>query len=195
MRDEQRRPTDDPLSEEELAELEGLESEATAAPWWYDEGELYYRLHGTGGWTPEQGSGEFKIPSQPLNRQILKAAKQSEVFEPYWPLGSDAVLIPKMRNALPRLLREVRELRELATHDAVRLVIEARAELADARRRLEAYEAWARQAPVQSGDAPRQEREVVEDGFGGGWAKCGPDCRLQVVRPGKVQCDCDAFLD
>ncbi len=29
---------------------------------------------------------------------------------------------------------------------------------------------------------------TVEDGMGGVWSKCGPDCTLEVVRPGKVQC-------
>lgn len=34
--------------------------------------------------------------------------------------------------------------------------------------------------------------EVVEDGFGNGWNKClRLDCSLQIVRPGKVQCDGD----
>ncbi|AIY16150.1 hypothetical protein GUY44_12010 [Pimelobacter simplex] len=29
----------------------------------------------------------------------------------------------------------------------------------------------------------------IEDGFGGCWPTCGPGCDLQVVRPGKVQCN------
>ena len=29
----------------------------------------------------------------------------------------------------------------------------------------------------------------IEDDFGSTWALCRPDCGLQVVRPGKVQCD------
>ena len=34
--------------------------------------------------------------------------------------------------------------------------------------------------------------EVIEDGFGGRWVKCkARQCGLHVVRPGKVQCDCD----
>ena len=34
--------------------------------------------------------------------------------------------------------------------------------------------------------------DVVEDGFGGRWVKCkARQCGLHVVRPGKVQCDCD----
>lgn len=33
-----------------------------------------------------------------------------------------------------------------------------------------------------------KETATVSDGFGGIWAKCGADCTLEVVRPGKVQC-------
>jgi len=34
----------------------------------------------------------------------------------------------------------------------------------------------------------------VEDGHGGCWVKCQlPDCGLEVVRPGKVQCWCDSL--
>jgi hypothetical protein len=32
--------------------------------------------------------------------------------------------------------------------------------------------------------------EYVSDGHGNEWAKCGPDCDMEVVRPGKVQCTC-----
>lgn len=31
----------------------------------------------------------------------------------------------------------------------------------------------------------------IDDGFGGVWQLCKPGCQLQIVRPGKVQCDCD----
>lgn len=34
------------------------------------------------------------------------------------------------------------------------------------------------------------DEKTIEDGFGGCWVKCDhPDCDLQVVRPGKVQCN------
>jgi len=33
--------------------------------------------------------------------------------------------------------------------------------------------------------------EMIEDGFGNAWQKCGPGCHLEFVRPGKVQCLCD----
>lgn len=49
--------------------------------------------------------------------------------------------------------------------------------------------------PVQCAvvkDEPCPDR-IVEDGFGGAWAKCDrPDCDLYVVRPGKVQCSCES---
>ena len=32
---------------------------------------------------------------------------------------------------------------------------------------------------------------TVEDGNGGVWPLCGPYCGVAVVRPGKVQCECD----
>lgn len=32
--------------------------------------------------------------------------------------------------------------------------------------------------------------EYITDGFGNEWLKCGPDCDMEVVRPGKVQCSC-----
>lgn len=41
----------------------------------------------------------------------------------------------------------------------------------------------------------RRERvgEVVEDGMGSTWHRCGPGCDLDVVRPGKVQCNESAY--
>ena len=36
------------------------------------------------------------------------------------------------------------------------------------------------------------EPKIVDDGFGNTYQKCDrPNCSLEVVRPGKVQCDCD----
>lgn len=32
---------------------------------------------------------------------------------------------------------------------------------------------------------------IIEDGFGGSWVTHGPGCDMHVVRPGKVQCNCD----
>ena len=34
--------------------------------------------------------------------------------------------------------------------------------------------------------------KTIDDGFGNAWKKCNaPRCGLHIVRPGKVQCDCD----
>jgi hypothetical protein len=33
--------------------------------------------------------------------------------------------------------------------------------------------------------------DYVRDGHGNEWLKCGPDCDMEVVRPGKVQCSCE----
>jgi len=36
----------------------------------------------------------------------------------------------------------------------------------------------------------------IEDGFGNSWPLCKRDCALEIVRPGKVQCDlCDSADD
>lgn len=32
---------------------------------------------------------------------------------------------------------------------------------------------------------------TISDGLGSEWPKCMPNCGLEVVRPGKVQCHCD----
>ena len=34
-------------------------------------------------------------------------------------------------------------------------------------------------------------QEFIEDDFGNSWPLCSPGCDLAVVRPGKVQCECD----
>lgn len=52
---------------------------------------------------------------------------------------------------------------------------ELRTALADARRT----------APATASEGATE----IEDGFGGYWTTCGPDCDLQVMRPGKVQCN------
>lgn len=31
--------------------------------------------------------------------------------------------------------------------------------------------------------------QILDDGFGNQWEKCGEDCELEIVRPGKVQCE------
>jgi len=49
-------------------------------------------------------------------------------------------------------------------------------------------------APLDSNDKP----EMLDDGFGNQWPMCRADCALQIVRPGKVQCeaeDCPHRID
>lgn len=35
----------------------------------------------------------------------------------------------------------------------------------------------------------------IDDGFGSIWTLCRPDCGMEVVRPGKVQCDMEDCPD
>jgi len=44
--------------------------------------------------------------------------------------------------------------------------------------------------PVDGLSAPGQ-WGTISDGTGNEWARCMPNCGLEVVRPGKVQCYCD----
>ena len=44
-------------------------------------------------------------------------------------------------------------------------------------------------------ERPVEQLSYVEDGFGSAWVRCGPACRLEVVRPGKAQCDCESTDD
>lgn len=32
---------------------------------------------------------------------------------------------------------------------------------------------------------------VIDDGYGNVWPRCKPDCGLEIVRIGKVQCECE----
>ena len=40
-------------------------------------------------------------------------------------------------------------------------------------------------------EPPLGEYGEVSDGFGSVWLLCKPDCGIEVVRPGKAQCECD----
>lgn len=104
------KPEYEPFRASELVELEALEHHATDAPWWFDEDERTWRLHGTWGWTPAQHG----IPAQPINKQILKAPKRNTPYAEYWPNRQDADFMVAMRNAFPRMLHELKRLYELA---------------------------------------------------------------------------------
>lgn len=38
--------------------------------------------------------------------------------------------------------------------------------------------------------ADRADHGFIDDGMGSEWPRCKADCRLEVVRTGKVQCEC-----
>lgn len=57
------------------------------------------------------------------------------------------------------------------------------------RRFLHALQTWGRQQNTAVHDSA-EIMDEIDDGFGNVWVLCKPDCRLEVVRPGKVQCDC-----
>lgn len=44
---------------------------------------------------------------------------------------------------------------------------------------------------ISAGVIPKVKLRVLDDGHGNTWEKCGPICRMHIVRPGKTQCDCD----
>ena len=78
----------------------------------------------------------------------------------------------------------------------------AKADEVEVRRMLEIAQngVWSSGSPVPYYILHRREIEipepesscVVSDGCGSEWVKCNrPDCDLQVVRPGKVQCSCE----
>jgi hypothetical protein len=90
---------------ERLAEIRAYVDAATDGPWWFDESENCWRLHGVMGRIPAQLSG--RIPEQIMNKQILKAPKHGTPYAEYWPDPADAELIVKARTDLPALLAAV----------------------------------------------------------------------------------------
>ena len=92
--------TPDPVAAT-LAEIREREQAATAGPWWFDEDELMWRLHGVHAVIPEQMDG--LIPEQVMNHQILKAPKSGTRYAEYWPGAADAAFITNARTDVPRL--------------------------------------------------------------------------------------------
>lgn len=39
------------------------------------------------------------------------------------------------------------------------------------------------------GTLPAPKDDTIDDGFGNAWVRCGSDCDMHVVRPGKAQCN------
>lgn len=85
-----------------LAAIRAYVDAATEGPWWFDESENCWRLHGVMGRIPAQLSG--RIPEQIVNKQILKAPKRGTSYAEYWPDAADAEFIVKARTDLPVLL-------------------------------------------------------------------------------------------
>lgn len=79
---------------------------ATDGPWWVQETDQCWTLHGVHATLPAQGS----IPPQVIGAQILKAPKTGTPYAEYWPNRADGKRIPMMSNpavarALAVLLR------------------------------------------------------------------------------------------
>lgn len=80
------------ITEEQLAELERLEREATPGPWLVEDKRGWWRVRGPGGVAFDDGSAcnEYNAECDADTRDLIVAA----------------------RNALPQLLAEVRRLRD-----------------------------------------------------------------------------------
>ena len=94
-------PAPDPLAAR-LTEIREREQAATTGPWWFDEDELTWRLHGVHAMIPAQMDG--LIPEQVMNHQILKAPKSGTPYAEYWPGAADAAFITSARTDVPALL-------------------------------------------------------------------------------------------
>ena len=70
-------------------EIRARHAAATEGPWWVDEDEQCWRLHGVAFRIP----ADPPLPAQVMNRQILKAPKTGTPYAEYWPDRDDAALI------------------------------------------------------------------------------------------------------
>lgn len=78
---------------------------ATEGPWWSDQTDTIYRLHGIMGRVGEQLGG--LIPEQIMNKQILKAEKKDQRYQEYWPDAGDAAFIENAWSDISFLLTEL----------------------------------------------------------------------------------------
>ncbi len=85
--------TADPLRRA-AEKLRAIATAATPGPWWSDESDQCWRLHGVARRIPAQLDG--LIPEQVMNHQILKAPKHGTPYAEYWPGPADAELITTM---------------------------------------------------------------------------------------------------
>lgn len=104
-------PAPDPLAAR-LTEIREREQAATTGPWWFDEDELTWRLHGVHAMIPAQMDG--LIPEQVMNHQILKAPKTGTPYAEYWPNEADAAFIVAARTDVPRLVKALEAALKLA---------------------------------------------------------------------------------
>jgi hypothetical protein len=91
------------------------EQAATEGPWWYDEDENCWRLHGVALRIPAPLPG---MSEQIMNKQIAKAAKRNTPYAEYWPDKADADFIVTARTAMPKLLSAVQAI--LKQHQPIR---------------------------------------------------------------------------
>jgi hypothetical protein len=82
--------------------MRGLANTATEGPWWFDEDEHCWRLHGVFGRIP----ADPPIPEQVMNKQILKAPKSGTPYAEYWPDAADAAWITSMHPGLGLLIAD-----------------------------------------------------------------------------------------
>lgn len=98
--------TTEPL---DLDAIKARADAATPGPWWSDESDMCWRLHGVAGRIPAQMDGF--IPEQIVNHQILKAPKKGTTQAEYWPNAADAEFITHAREDVPALIAELEQAR------------------------------------------------------------------------------------
>lgn len=106
-------PGPDPTGDNPDALLEtwrAIAEAATPAPWWFDESDQCWRLHGVAARIPAPPP----LHEQIVNKQILKAPKCGTPYAEYWPEPADARFIIAARTAMPRLLAAISAVLELA---------------------------------------------------------------------------------
>jgi hypothetical protein len=105
-----------------LAAIRERFQKATEGPWWFDESDLTWRLHGVAAVMPPSADG--LIPEQVVNKQILKAPKQGTTYAEYWPDDADAAFISHAWEDVRHLLAELDAAQEkLRKIDACSVVV------------------------------------------------------------------------
>lgn len=96
------------MTPEELAEIQGRHEAATPGPWWSDESDLMWRLHGVHARIP--GNENTLLPEQIINKQIVKAPKSGTNYAEYWPDEADDAFITHAWQDIADLLAEAKRL-------------------------------------------------------------------------------------